>query len=480
MSRTSGSRAGERLVLEERIEHDALGAQDRLGDEVRVGERGGQVAWFERALEAHALLLGREGEDAVEHGALGVGDVVREARGVGGLAQFDLEEGEVAGDGKRLGMIGAERLVVDLERFLVEWQRGGVVALRVLVARERGEALGVFGMLRTEQAAADVERALVQRPGLCIGAAAVVEHGELLERARDVGIVGGRYFLLTGGGSDEQRLGAGVVPFPHVKQAELAERGERGGMFGAKTRGADLERALEIILGVVVVAEADVEQREVVERLGHAAAFGAVGFLPHGERLGEELLRGGVVAHDPVERGEVVLRVGGDGTLRRQDFLLDGDGLLVESLREVEVATVFLERSEGVEYLRDRRGVLAEEAQADFLAAIEGLLRRFVARHVGVKPTEVEQRVGHRQRIASGMVFLQLDDAQAEFLGDVEIVEAQVGVGGVVERGDEGGNIAGGFGGLGAGFRLVDDEEIGGVRARRGRGRGQGIGGRCR
>ena len=249
-------------------------------------------------------------------------------------------------------------------------------------------------------------------------------------------------------------------------------------MIGAEARGADLERALEIILGFIVVAEADVEQREVVERLGHDAALGAVGFLPHGERLGEELLRGGVVAHDPVKRGEVVLRVGGDGTLRRQDFFLDGDGLLVEGLCEVEVAAIFLERAEGVEDFRGRGAVLSEDAQADFLAAVEGLLRRFVAGHVGVEPAEVEQRIGDRERFAAGGLFLQMKDAQAKFLGDVEVVEAQLGVGGVVKRRDEGGNIIGGLGGLGAGLRLVDDEEIGRVRARRGR--GQGFGPECR
>ena len=67
--------------------------------------------------------------------------------------------------------------------------------------------------------------------------------------------------LLPGGGADEQRLGARVVPFPHIKQAELTERGERLRMVGAETRAADLERALEIILGLVVIAGPGCQQQ---------------------------------------------------------------------------------------------------------------------------------------------------------------------------------------------------------------------------
>ena len=235
-------------------------------------------------------------------------------------------------------------------------------------------------------------------------------------------------------------------------------------MIGPKPRRANPQRLLEIILRAVVVAQAAVEQREVVQRLGDDGAVRAKRFLAHGQRLGEELLRRGVVAHDPIERREIILRVRRDRALRTERLRLNLDRLLVEGLGQVQVATVFLQRAERIEHLRHRGRFVAKQALADIEAAVERSLRLLVARHISVEPTEVEQRVRHRQRISPGVLFLEAEHLQAQPLACGEVVQAQPGIGFVVQGRDPRRNIAPLLGVSGARFSLGDDSRIRGLR----------------
>ena len=66
-------------------------------------------------------------------------------------------------------MLGAERLLADRQRPLVERPRAGEVALVLKQAGEVVEARGGRGMLGAERLLADRQRPLEERPGRCIG-----------------------------------------------------------------------------------------------------------------------------------------------------------------------------------------------------------------------------------------------------------------------------------------------------------------------
>ena len=461
--------ADDGFILQQGIEHDALGPEDDLRHEVGVVQRGGEFARLHGLLEAEALAFRGEGEDAVERGLPGLDDLAREPGGLAAPAELQLEEGEIGGDLERIGVIFSQLLGVDAQGLLVERQRLLQLALGVIVTRERGEAVGVFVMAGAERLAADFQRLGEERLGLGVALLAVIEQGELHQAAGEIGVVRLGGLLLDQHGTLEERGGLGVVALEDVEAAELADGGDGDGVIRPEGGLADLQRAEEIGLGFGVIAEAAIEQGEVVQRGGDGGAGRAEGFFAHGEGLKKERLGGGVVAGDPVERGEVVPGDGGDGALQAERLFLDGDGLAVEGFRELEVAPVVLQHADGVEDLCDGGLIAAEEALADFAAAIERLLRRLVLGHVAVEPAEIEQGIGGGERVTARRVLLDLQDAEAQLFGDIETMRAEFAIGLVVQGLDEGGDVLAGLGGARLLVGLLDG---GGIGLRREDGRG--------
>ena len=80
-----------------------------------------------------------------------------------------------------VGMLGAERLLADRQRPLVERPRAGEVALGLKQAGEVVEARGGRGMLGAERLLVDRQRPLVERPRAGEVALGVKQAGEVVE-----------------------------------------------------------------------------------------------------------------------------------------------------------------------------------------------------------------------------------------------------------------------------------------------------------
>ena len=142
-------------------------------------------------------------------------------------------------------MLGAERLLVDRQRALVERPRRRQVALVLQQGGEVVEARRGVGMLGAEHLLADRQRALVERPRRRQVALVLQQAGEVVEARRRVGMLGAEHLL-----ADRQRA---LVERPRRRQVALglqqegevveARRGVR--MLGAERLLADRQRALD-------------------------------------------------------------------------------------------------------------------------------------------------------------------------------------------------------------------------------------------
>ena len=87
-------------------------------------------------------------------------------------------------------------------------------------------------MLGAERLLADGERALVERLGLRVGAGGLIQHGEIVERAGGVGMLGAERLLADGERALVERLGlrvgAGAWYSPARLLSEMAVSGCSG------------------------------------------------------------------------------------------------------------------------------------------------------------------------------------------------------------------------------------------------------------
>ncbi len=400
------------LVLQQRIEHDALRPQNHLREQIGIGQGGGKIARLQGPLEVHPLPFRGEGKDPVERVLLRFGHVAGQPGRLVRHPQFHLQVSQVGGDGHGIGMIFAEGFPVNLQRLFIEGERLRQTALRVVVPRERRQAGRDLGMLRAQRLAANLQRLREQRLRLVVKLSAVIRQRELDLASCLVEIVGLKRLLPQLHRAQQERLGPGIVPLSHVEQPKLTQGRDGQGMVRREPGCPDAQRPLKVALGFVVIAQTAVELREVVQGRGHRQAVRTKRLFPHRQRLREKFLRGRVIARDPVKRGQVVPRRRGVGILRPEHLFPDRDGLLVKRLGQRQVAPVFLERAQRVQHFRYRGRFQAQPPLTNFQATVQRLLRLFVAGHIVVKPAQVQQRIRHRQRVPAGTLLLRLKRAE--------------------------------------------------------------------
>ncbi len=85
---------------------------------------------------------------------------------------------------------------------------------------------------------------LVERLGLGVAALAPLEHGQVVERGADIGVVGAERLLADREGALVERLGLGVAALGPVQLGQVVERRGDIGVVGAQRLFADREGAL--------------------------------------------------------------------------------------------------------------------------------------------------------------------------------------------------------------------------------------------
>ena len=87
-------------------------------------------------------------------------------------------------------------------------------------------------MVRTERLLADRQRSLVQRLGVGVATLILVERSQVVQRIRDIGMIGTEGFLLDRQRSLIQRLGLGVATLILVELSQIVQRFATSGWFG--------------------------------------------------------------------------------------------------------------------------------------------------------------------------------------------------------------------------------------------------------
>jgi hypothetical protein len=95
------------------------------------------------------------------------------------------QKAEIVEARRRVGMLGAEHLLADRQRALVERPAGGEVALGLEQAGEVGKARRRVGVLGSPHLLADCQGALAERPGGGEVALGLEQIGEVREVATD-------------------------------------------------------------------------------------------------------------------------------------------------------------------------------------------------------------------------------------------------------------------------------------------------------
>ena len=135
-------------------------------------------------------------------------------------------------------MFGAERLLADRQRPLVERPRAGEVALGLKQDGEVVEARGGVGMLGSERLLADRQRSLVERPRAGEVALVLKQEGEVVEARGGVGMVGPERLLPDRQRPLEERPRPGEVALGLKQISEVVEArgGRRDGRVRAPSR----------------------------------------------------------------------------------------------------------------------------------------------------------------------------------------------------------------------------------------------------
>ena len=107
-------------------------------------------------------------------------------------------------------MLGAERLLVDRQRALVEGPRRRQVALVLQQHGEVVEARRRIGMLGAERLLADRQRALEEGPRRRQVALVLQQHGEVVEARRRIGMLGAERLLADRQRAPKQRFGSRI------------------------------------------------------------------------------------------------------------------------------------------------------------------------------------------------------------------------------------------------------------------------------
>ncbi len=106
-----------------------------------------------------------------------------------------------------------------------------------------------------------------------VAALASVQHGEVVQRGADRGVVGPQRLLADAEDTLVQRLGLGVAALAPVQHGEIVQRDADFGVFGAEGLLCERKRLLGnlgrlgIFAGAVKLAHALVQRRQIIRGL---------------------------------------------------------------------------------------------------------------------------------------------------------------------------------------------------------------------
>ena len=87
-------------------------------------------------------------------------------------------------------------------------------------------------MIATYRALADRQSALVERLGISEPAAPLIEIGEIVQRARDIGMIGAEHLFADRQRALDQRLSLGIAALDLADLAEIVQQRRDRGMSG--------------------------------------------------------------------------------------------------------------------------------------------------------------------------------------------------------------------------------------------------------
>ena len=139
-----------------------------------------------------------------------------------------VEPGEVVEGRGGVGVLGAQRLLADRQRPLVQRLGLGVRPGGDGRAKARlFSTVAVSGCSGPSAFSRIAKRSMVQRLGLGVGTGGVVELGEVVEHGGGVGVLGAQRLLPDRQRPLVERLGLGVGTGGVVEPGEVVERGRR-------------------------------------------------------------------------------------------------------------------------------------------------------------------------------------------------------------------------------------------------------------